>query len=174
MKTTVIRDRKFFLANKEYLCNIKADFDYISSGSVNRIIYNDREFLWVDVSTSSGRGHHLNKLFMKDIDNYILKNDGKVAHWDNNYREQMFNISAIEKNLNKQLIMIDINDCYWRTAYLLGYITESTYIKGRKRKEWKIGRNACIGSLCKTTITQGYTDGKIDIRLFYSYPCNGK
>jgi hypothetical protein len=162
MKTTTIRDRKFFIANKDYLCNIGADFNYISSGSVNRIIYGDREFIYVDVTTSGGRGHHLTKQFIKDIDSYIAKNEGNIPRWDNNYREQMFNIDAIEKNLNKQLVMIDINDCYWRTAYLLGYITEQTYIKGRKRKEWKIGRNACIGGLCKTVVTQGYTLGKVD------------
>lgn len=161
MKTTIIRDRKFFLANKEYLCNIGADFEYITSGSVTRIIYNGKEFIYLDVKTSSGRGHHLNKMFMKDINNYIDKG-GNIPHWDNSYREQMFNVDAIEKNLNKQLIMIDINDCYWRTAYLLGYISKATYIKGRKRKEWKVGRNACIGSLCKTTIKQGYTNGKVD------------
>lgn len=162
MKKVMVRDREFFLANKDYLMKIKADFDYISSGSVNTIVYGDREFTYVDLSSSGGRGHHLNKMFMKDIDDYIAKNEQNIPRWDNNYREQMFNLDAIEKTLGKQLVMIDINDCYWRTAFLLGYITESTYIKGKKRKDWKIGRNACIGSLIKTKSIQGFTNGKPD------------
>lgn len=158
----MVRSRNFFLANKDYLKSIKADFDYVSSGSVNTIIYGDREFTYVDLTSSGGKGHHLNKVFKIDIDNFITKNDGNIPRWDNNYREQMFNLDAIEKTLGKQLVMIDINDCYWRTAYLLGYITESTYIKGKKRKDWKIGRNACIGSLIKTKTIQGFTNGKVD------------
>lgn len=162
MKKVMVRSRNFFLANKDYLKSIKADFDYVSSGSVNTIIYGDREFTYVDLTSSGGKGHHLNKVFKIDIDNFITKNDGNIPRWDNNYREQMFNLDAIEKTLGKQLVMIDINDCYWRTAYLLGYITESTYIKGKKRKDWKIGRNACIGSLIKTKTIQGFTNGKVD------------
>jgi hypothetical protein len=163
MEKVLIRNRKSFMANKDYLCKSGADFEYVSSGSVNRIIYKEKEFIYVDLLSSGGRGHHLNKMFMKDIDDYLSKNKGNVPRWDNNYREQMFNLDAIEKNIGKQLVMIDINDCYWRTAYLLGYITELTYIKGKKRKDWKIGRNACIGALIKTKTIQGYTNGKPDI-----------
>lgn len=163
MKKVVISNRKSFLANKDFLCNSGANFDYEISGSVYRIYYNEKEFVWLDLKSSGGKGHHLNRLFMKDINEYIEKNKDNMPRWDNNYKEQMFNLNAIETHLNMPLVMIDINDCYWRTAYLLGYISEKTYIKGKKRKDWKIGRNACIGSLIKTRTIQGYTNGKLDL-----------
>ena len=163
MNKVIMTNRKSFLANKDFLVNSGADFDYEVSGSVNKIIYNGKEFIYLDLSSSGGRGHHLNKMFMKDVNDYLEKNKDTMPLWDNNYKEQMFNLNAIEKHLKEPLVMIDINDCYWRTAFLLGYITEKTYIKGKKRKDWKIGRNACIGSLIKTRTIQGYMNGKLDL-----------
>lgn len=161
-KSLVMSDRKDFLANKDYLCRIGADFTYESSGSVDKIVYGDREFTYLDIAGAGGRGHHLNKLFRADIDAWLLKNRDKMERWDNNYKEQMFNLDAIEKSKGKLLVMIDINDCYWRTAYKLGYITEATYIKGKLKKAWKVGRNACIGSLCKVKTIVPYVNGKPD------------
>lgn len=162
-RTVLMSDRKEFLSTKEYLCNIKADFVYESAGSIDKIYYDKRCFVSVDLKDSGGRGHHLSKLFMADIDTWLEKNK-TPPQWDNNYREQMFNLDAIESDVGRQLVMVDINDCYWRTALLLGYITEETYIKGLKSKSWKLGRNACIGSLAKTTISVPFKKGVADRR----------
>lgn len=161
-KRTILRTRDSYVNNKNYLCSIGADFEVTASGSTTALSYEGREFLWVDVGTTGGQGHHLSKQFLKDIDAWIAQNKGNVPRWDNNYKEQMFNLDAIEGAVGKPLVMIDINDCYWRTAYILGYITQLTYITGKKNKSWKIGRNACIGGLAKVKVTQGYTKGKID------------
>jgi len=162
-RTVLMRDRKEFLSTKQYLCNIKADFVYESAGSIDKIYYDKRCFVSVDLKDSGGQGHHLSKLFMADIDLWLEKNQ-TPPQWDNNYREQMFNLDAIESDIGRQLVMIDINDCYWRTALLLGYITEETYIKGLRSKSWKLGRNACIGSLAKTTISVPFKKGIADRR----------
>lgn len=162
-RTVLMSDRKEFLSTKEYLCNIKADFVYESAGSIDKIYYDKRCFVSVDLKDSGGQGHHLSKLFVADIDSW-LKNNPNPPQWDNNYREQMFNLDAIESDVGRQLVMVDINDCYWRTAFLLGYITEETYIKGLKSKSWKLGRNACIGSLAKTTISVPFKKGVADRR----------
>lgn len=162
VKKVILTSRKFFIANKDYLCRIGANFEYHSSGSVNKIVYGDREFTSIDLKTASGKGYHLNKMFMNDIDNWILNNAGAIEKWDNNYKEQMFNLDAIEKNTKKLVVSIDINDCYWRTAYKLGYITEETYIIGKRKKAWKTGRNACIGSLVKTKTIMPFVNGKMD------------
>lgn len=162
MRRVMCRSREVYMDNKHYLESLKGDFECISSGNVERLIYGDREFVFIDLAESGGQGHHLSKIFTEDIDAWILKHKGKIPIWDTNYTEQMFNVHAIKYHLGQQLTMIDINDCYWHTAYMLGYITELTYVKGRKMKAWKIGRNACIGALIKTKIVQGYTNGKRD------------
>jgi hypothetical protein len=100
---------------------------------------------------------------MRDVDAYIQANKGNIRPYDTNYREQMFNLDAIERSLGKESVMMDINDCYWTTAHNLGYITEETYQRGLLGgKAWKMGRNACIGSLAKVKIIIPYKDGKPD------------
>jgi hypothetical protein len=160
LKNIQMKDRKDFLSTKDYLCQIKADFKFINEGSVERIVYGNRCFVWVDVNDSGGRGHHLSKMFMRDIDKWLETNKPPVK--DANYMEQMFHLDAIEEVIGEAVMMVDINDCYWRTAYLLGYITEETYIKGLRHKDWKVGRNACIGSLCKSRTILPYKNGVAD------------
>lgn len=149
LKKVTITNRKEFLALKAYLVNKNLPFMYTSQGSIDSVIYNGREFISVDLRESGGKGHHLNRRFRKDIDEWIARNGDTMPHYDGNFREQLFNIHAIEKAIGKPRVAIDINDCYWRTSYKLGYITEPTYLIGLKKKEWKEGRNACIGSLLK-------------------------
>jgi len=156
--------KESYLNNKAYLIETKEDFKINSCGNVERLIHNGKEFIYVDTENVSGNGHHLALIFRKDVDKWLEKNGNTMPKWDNNYKEQMFNINAIEKHLCEPLVMIDINDCYWRTAYLLGYITEKTYVKGLRKKEWKIGRNACVGGLAKTTVEISYVGGKKQTR----------
>lgn len=161
IRKIVIRDRhEFVKIKKEYMDN-GSSFVYESSGSIDKIKYKHKEFISINLDNSSGNGHHLNRIFFKDVDSWLEANKDNVVAYGNNYSEQMFNLDAIEANLGKCLVMIDINDCYWRTAYLLGYITYETYIIGKRKKGWKVGRNACIGSLCKTKVITPYENGNL-------------
>lgn len=160
LKKIIISDRDLFIKSKDFLIRNEKSFIYISSGNVDKIQYDGREFISVDLKGNGGKGHHLNKMFTKDIDAWMLAHGDTLVAYGNNYSEQMFNLDAIERNVGKCLVMIDINDCYWRTAHKLGYITYETYITGKRKREWKVGRNACIGSLCKTKTIIPFEDGK--------------
>lgn len=172
-KSVVLADRKFFLANKQYLCDNKADFEYISTGNVDKIVYQGTTFISIDLKERGGKGYHLTNGFIRDIDLWLEKNGSTQKTYTNNYKEQLFNINAIERVVGEPSVMIDINDCYWRTAYLLGYITEQTYIIGKRKKEWKTGRNACIGGLCKvkwkTTYKNGIPEKRVAVRTKPEY-----
>lgn len=159
-----VATKAMYVTNKQYLIDSKANFKVYSCGNVERLVYDGKEFVWVDRDNVSGNGHHLAIMFRKDVDKWLEKNASTMPKWDNNYKEQMFNINAIERHLNEPLVMVDINDCYWRTAYLLGYISETTYVKGLRKKEWKIGRNACVGGLAKSTVEIEYINGKSKAR----------
>jgi hypothetical protein len=161
----IVKKRENFVQDRQHLIDNKKNFEYINSGSVDRIIYNGKEFISVDLAHSGGRGHHMNKRFMSDIDAWLVENRDSQVFYGNNYSEQMFNLDGIEKHLGQCMAMIDINNCYWRTAYLLGYITYQTYIIGLKKDSWKIGRNACIGSLCKTETRSVYVNGVMNRSL---------
>lgn len=164
-KKIVMTNRKEFLDLKEFLCKRKDNFDYTSAGSINTIIFDNKEFISVDVEEAGGRGHHLNKRYKKDINNWIVENGEAMQQYPPDYKEQLFNLSAIEKCIGRPVVAIDINDCYWKTSLKLGYITEETYIIGLKKKEWKTGRNACIGSLRKTKTIVPYVAGKPQYKL---------
>jgi len=155
-----VADRNEFQSSKEFLMRKGADFQFITEGTVEKILYEDRCFVYVDLSDSGGRGHHLSKLFMNDIDKWLETQKPPVM--DANYMEQMFHVDAIEEVIGEAVMMVDIDNCYWRTAFLLGYITEETYIKGLRNKNWKIGRNACIGSLCKSKTVLPFKAGVPD------------
>lgn len=162
LKKFTVNDYNLFVTNiKDYLIRNGKDFQFISEGTTERIIYGGKQWTYFDRDVNGGSGHHLNRFFMKDVDDYIEANKGNIMRYDSNYREQMFNLDAIERNLGHQSVMIDINDCYWTTAFNLGYITEETYMRGLMGgKAWKLGRNACIGSLAKTKIIIPYKNGK--------------
>lgn len=159
LKQVLITDRTNFMKSRDYLIRHRKSFIWKSSGSVDKMQYNGKEYINVDIKGSNGRGHHLNKTFLADINAWLEEKGDTLQPCGNNYSEQMFNLQSIEQNLGRCLVVIDINDCYWRTAYKLGYITYKTYIAGKRKKLWKTGRNACIGSLCKSTVILPYIDG---------------
>lgn len=68
--------------------------------------------------------------------------------------------SVILENLNKPLIGLDINHCYWRTARLLGYISKELYDKGCSKPDYKQARLAAIGTLAKKVMVDEWAFGK--------------
>ncbi len=159
-KKITITNRKEFIALKAFLVYRNDEFIWTSQGSVNSIIHDNKEFVCVDLQAIGGKGHHLGGRFKKDIDSWLARHGEHLYPYGHNYKEQIFNLAAIENNTGKLCVAIDLNDCYWKTAYKLGYITEQTYIVGLKKKEWKTGRNGCIGSLIKTQSLTPYIKGE--------------
>ena len=63
-----------------------------------------------------------------------------------------FHIENMTSAMNDgaEIAEVDLNACYWTTAYHLGFLSEELYAKGwQKRKSAKIGLLAAIGSLNK-------------------------
>jgi hypothetical protein len=78
-----------------------------------------------------------------------------------NFQISDFNIDAIESNLNKIVIGIDITDCYWFTTYFLGYMDKNMLIEGLDKDEWKESRNVAIGTLSTTVNIYTYEGDKM-------------
>jgi hypothetical protein len=72
---------------------------------------------------------------------------------------QQFNHALIKKSIGKNITGIDINACYWTTAYNLGYINKELYDKGIARGK-KMGLLIAIGCLNKRPMIEKYKDGK--------------
>jgi len=156
----------FILKEKEYkkfigdLITYKADFDAIYSGSSEKFIFRGNTYSLFEKSTS-GKGFHLCKMFKKDVDLWLSENSESLEPREHDYKEQYFNLKAINDNIGVSQVAFDISDCYWSVAYKLGFTSYETFIKGKSGgKKWKIGRVASIGSLSKTIVKVPYADGK--------------
>lgn len=136
------------------------DFTEYISGSTRRIKFRSLEYAYVDIKSNAGLGFHISRMLKADVDRWLEKNRHELQHHLRAYKEQMYNIEAIKKSIGQPLVAIDINDCYWTTVWRLGYITDETYYAAKRKKEWKIGRNASIGSLSKSEVSTPYRNGK--------------
>jgi hypothetical protein len=150
----------------------KSDFTVVSYGSTKKIIYGKTKFVFSGArQTKKPTGIHLVALVKKDIDNLIRPVLNEVTQ----EYEVLYKIPKIpqkkphltfihHRNLDwygagQEALAIDINHCYWRTAYLLGFITDETYKKGIEKKEYKDGRLIAIGTLAKILTVTEYKDG---------------
>jgi len=148
----------------------KTNFQVVSSGLTRKIIFNQKE----DKSKRLYFGHqksdilpgvHMVNAVRRNIDKYI--ESGKpIPKLEFRPKLVLYNFMEIEKAINKNprdlTNAIDINACYFKTAYNLGFINEDLYKKGwEKRKENKLGLLASIGSLNKHETIETYKSGKL-------------
>jgi hypothetical protein len=98
----------------------------------------------------------------REIRNHIDAG-GKTPFYIEGTKVVAFNPNALRKSVidEETLLEIDLNSCYWKTAFNLGFISEELFIKGwEKRKNIKIGLVASIGSLNKRSYEETYEFGK--------------
>jgi len=119
------------------------------------------------------------------IERYMIKNEKNTQYSDNDkrlFKKVLFdakkyvssgwyydyiedeaysfcNKYGIEKNINKEIVAIDINNCYWQTAYNIGVISDKTYNFGLQYCDKKV-RNATIGYLSVKSYLYKNENGK--------------
>jgi hypothetical protein len=140
----------------------KSSFKVISYGTTKKIIYGKSKFLFSGIKgEKKPQGLHLIGMVKRDIDALITKNPDIIP----SIPKKKPNITQINlKNIEwfgtgVQALAIDVNHCYWRTAFLLGFITKQTYFKGIERQEYKDGRLIAIGTLGKMLSVSKYENG---------------
>jgi hypothetical protein len=148
--------------------NYKENFKMINNGS--SVVIECRGITWrfIDYGGVSGRGYHLSKFVHDDARNFLGNNptiskvkseNGDILTDNVDLEVQKANRNGIKKYLGEQIYCVDVNNCYWDTAYKMGFISQVTYLRGLKKKEWKIGRNASIGSLSKVVVETNFING---------------
>ena len=153
------------------LQNNKSDFQVVSSGLTRKIIFNKKDkvqnkrLYFGHQKSDILPGVHMVNSVRRNIDAYI--ESGKPI-LKIKYRPKLvlYNFMQIQKAINNSprdlTNAIDINACYFKTAYNLGFINENLYKKGwEKRKENKLGLLASIGSLNKHETIETYKNGKL-------------
>lgn len=139
------------------------DFVVKRRSSQVSIVHNDKNTTYL-FSSSFKKGVHLIPLVKKNITSRLDKNEVSIP--DNikvqdKLKYNLFDTHKIDKYKGRKIVGIDINGCYFNTLFKLGYIDKKTYDYAMSNQEWKLGRNASIGSLNRKTIVETYTDGKL-------------
>lgn len=140
--------------------NSKCDFTVVSYGVTKKIISGKHTFLFSGLKgEKKPQGMHLIGMVKRDIDALIEqgtlpKIPEKKPHLTVIHHRHLEFYGA-----GQEALAIDINHCYWRTAFLLGFITEDTYLKGLEKEEYKQGRLIAIGTLGKILTIRKYRDG---------------
>lgn len=150
----------------------KCSFTVVSGGQSKKILFQKDKGEVYKKKTYYGnnKSQHLPGVFMcnvvkKDIDNFILEN-GVLPNPNNKPSLLLYNFKEIERlceNEKTELsYAIDINSCYFQTAYNLGFISKKTFDRGwRDREVYKYGILASIGTLNKREVIEKYVDGEL-------------
>jgi hypothetical protein len=151
-----------FENNLKKINSRKESFTTITSGKSRKIIYDNGKkmnFFGRKGKTNFIDGCWLTNVVVKEIDKYIEQNGipenlGKVD-------VQQFNFKTINKVIGskKPILGIDIDRCYWTTAYKLGYISETLYKRAFTATK-KQGLLISIGVLNKMPMIRRYENGK--------------
>jgi hypothetical protein len=138
----------------------KSDFTVISYGTTKKIIYGEHKFLFSGLKgQKKPKGMHLVGLVRKDVDAYLKKNKPLSIPEKKPYLTFIHHRHLEFYGAGQEAVAIDINHCHWRTAYLIGFITETTYLKGLENTEYKEGRLIAIGTLGKILTIKKYAGG---------------
>jgi len=152
----------------------KSEFTVVSYGTTKKIIYGSKTLVFSGIKGEKRpKGMHLIGYVKRDLDKLIEKTFNQETGKHEVLRKDLIPHIPERKpyltNLSKrnidwygtgvEALAIDINHCYWRTAYLLKYITEETYLKGLEHDEYKDGRLIAIGTLGKILSVKKYKDG---------------
>jgi len=140
-------------------------FTTTSSGLTRKIVYangTQLRFFGSDGKRSIIDGAFLVPMVQREIDEYIFeKGVPKFSKIDD---VQQFNLQKIseyvDKKSKKPVWGIDINACYWTTAYNLGYISERLYKRGISSVA-KQGLLVSIGALNKLPVVRSYENGAL-------------
>jgi len=154
----IIKFNEFVLLHRDN----KSDFKVTSRGLSRTVEFKSgKKFRFFGQGGSSAKnkidGAYIVNMVKVSVDRYI-DNYGVVSKREP-VVSQTFNCDAINTVINKPICCLDLNLCYWRTAFLLGYIDESLYRRGIDTG-YKKGMLVSIGALNANPIIQHYENGK--------------
>ena len=138
------------------LSDTDIEYTVVRTGRSYHLTYEGFSQKYMMFDTKKGenaKGYHLCKQVKEHCDIAIKRKGDTFQDIISEYGmkgkavEQCYNEIGLIKSVNSYVFSVDINDCYWRTMYMLGYIDWWLYIEGLREDSWKLGRNASVGAL---------------------------
>jgi hypothetical protein len=98
----------------------------------------------------------------KSINKFIFENNISVEPIQKKYDSSFSNRILFDSlPLGTIFYYIDVKHCYWRIAYLNGYISESYYKKILEKPDLKIYRNMALSCIIAPKLVEYYNNGKL-------------
>ena len=154
---------------KENLCTRKLSFCVERKRSETAFLFNGKKIAQTNsrnsVNTSKKQdAKSILNIFAsvkKSINKYLIKTDFKFEKKTKIYESSFVNRILFEQLENgTPFYYIDIKHCYWRIAYLNGYISESYYKKILETPELKLYRNMALSCIIAPRIIDYYKNGE--------------
>lgn len=97
----------------------------------------------------------------KSVNRYLVKNNFQVKEVPKKYSSVYSNRELFdEMPVGSQFYYIDVKHCYWRIAFLKGYITEYYYNKILEKPDLKLYRNMALSCIVAPKEVTYYVDGE--------------
>jgi hypothetical protein len=97
----------------------------------------------------------------KSINKYLQKNEFQFEKKVKNYNSSFLNRILFDSLPNgTPFYYIDVKHCYWRIAYLNGYISQNFYAKMLQDPEMKLYRNMALSCIIAPRIMDYYKNGQ--------------
>ena len=140
--------------------NNGANFTVLSSGLSRTVILDSgiKFKFFPNDDKNRVQGAYFVNMVRSSINKYIDKH-GLLDEPNDTPQVQTFNPDGIALAGQNDIMCMDLNSCYWRTANLLGYIDDDLYKKGVD-SGFKMGLLISIGALNKLKHIDTYEDGK--------------
>jgi len=154
---------------KENLVNRKLTFVIERKRNETAFIVNGKKVAKANKrnSINTTRNNDSNKVLnifasvKKSINKYLEKNDFQISKKVKNYDSSFVNRGLFNSLQNgTTFYYIDVKHCYWRIAYLNGYISQNYYEKILKDPEMKLYRNMALSCIIAPRIMDYYKNGQ--------------
>lgn len=164
-KPNKIKSYKEYELFKSQLSRTNETYKVVRTGQTFQIICENSTRKYSKIELRKGmksKGYHLCNLVKKQCECYMTMFESefskRMVDYNNidNVHCQCYNEKGLLNHGKNFAYSIDINDCYWKTLYLLGYIDWYLFIEGLYDDNWKTGRNSSVGSLVKKYYIYNY------------------
>ena len=149
------------------MCNLKRDFVVDTKRSVAQLIYRGKTIVIAKNKTPFKDGVKKSDItsligqVSKAVNRFILKNNFQINVIEQVHATTRMNRSKYEEMAEgEEFAYIDVKHCFWRIAFLNGYISEKLYDKVLGREDFKIYRNMALACIVASRSRAYYIKGE--------------
>tara|TARA_Y100001937_G_C7133368_1_gene338706 strand:- start:2413 stop:3138 length:726 start_codon:yes stop_codon:yes gene_type:complete len=148
----VVKDIDIYIKN---YTTLKRNFKVRKSKNYVEFVADNGRRLFYNKNDTFSKGLFLFRMVNNDIKKFLEEN-GRIEPYHEmptNYYNSNYDVE------NTKTIGVDINNAYWKVAFLKGYISKKTYNKGLSKNDLKSVRLSTLSSLGKEKVYQVYEKG---------------